>query len=153
MYLKEREPMSNVIASVKIAQKEAGISDKEYRNLLFDVAGVRSSKDLSQDNYKKVLAKLYKIANAHQQAAVSTPKTAQERKIWALWYALVDFLPPQERGAKYLFGFAARVIGVDRINSLATLDGGEKHKIIEALKQRLDQEENRLKKVLKDVPF
>ena len=45
----------NYIAQIHIEKQHAGLDDGEYRKLLFDVAGVRSSKQLSEDQADEVI--------------------------------------------------------------------------------------------------
>ena len=133
------------IAAIKIAQKQAELSDQEYRQLLFNVAGARSSKELDEDGRRRVMAALQRQVNAARPAI--QPKTPQQRKIWALWYDLKPRLPGREQNTSYLLGICRIAAGVNKLADLADLDKQQAHKAIEALKLRLDAE------ISKDVPF
>ena len=73
------------IASIKIAQKDAGIADEQYRQILFQVAGATSCKDLESNQVVDVM-------NAIKDAAVlrttegggpaNAGKKAGHRKGW-----------------------------------------------------------------------
>lgn len=133
------------IAAIKIAQKEAELSDQEYRQLLFSVAGVHSSKELDEDGRRRVMAALQRRVRAARPA--SQPKTPQQRKIWALWYDLKPRLPDREQNISYLLGICRVAAGLDKLADLTDLDKRQAHKAIEALKLRLDAE------IGKNVPF
>ena len=128
------------LAAIHIAKKEAGLSEKNYRQLLDEVAGVPSAKYLSDDGYQAVMRELKGIQYDNQSKAKARPKSPAERKIWALWYDLRNYLPIQERTAAYLCGFARRASGCDELPSLGDLSAQQAYRVIEALKARLAQE-------------
>ncbi len=138
------------IAAVKIAQKQAGLADKEYRDILWSIAGVRSAKELDDSSYKRVLARLYSIiavnnsdfADSYDQSV----KTPTERKIWQLWYELKPYLNPELQTHKYLIGVVRRVSGCKTMSNLADLkklSPQEAYKAIEGLKERIKYEEEK----------
>jgi len=43
------------IALIHIIKKELNLTDEEYRNILWDSAGVRSSKDLDEEKFRKLM--------------------------------------------------------------------------------------------------
>jgi phage gp16-like protein len=43
------------IALVHIIKKELNLSDEEYRNILWNASGVRSSKDLDEEKFRKLM--------------------------------------------------------------------------------------------------
>lgn len=155
------------VAAVKIAQKKAGISDQEYRSLLQRVAGVRSSKELDDASTRRVLAELYRIRDRNaegdgertKQPRPQAERSPAERKLWALWYDLMRYLPEPERRPQYLLGIVRRASGVYQLPSLyylAELTPYQMHQTIEALKQRVTQEETALAEATNtsnDVPF
>lgn len=57
------------LAAIHIAKKEAGLSEKNYRKLLDYVAGVSSSKYLSDDGYQAVMRELKGIQYDNQTIA------------------------------------------------------------------------------------
>lgn len=43
------------LAYIHIVKKELGLEEKEYRNLLFKITGVRSAKDLDDEKFQKLV--------------------------------------------------------------------------------------------------
>ena len=117
------------IAAVKIAQKEAGITDAEYRRILYETAQVCSAKELDEPGCRRVVAALRR----------ARPKKPVEGKIWALWYDLKPLLPEAQRTSAYLFGFCRRAARRHApLYDLGDLSPSEAYKVVEALIARLD---------------
>lgn len=138
------------ISAIKIEQRNRGISDELYRSLLMRVTGKSSSKDLSDDERKRVYVEMTRGGSKPVEAA---PKAATASKIWALWYDLKGYLPERERTVSYLLGFVRRASGNEQIKDaagLSLLSPKEAYRTIEALKSRLEQEVNQINK---EVPF
>ena len=132
------------LAAIHIRAKEAGLDDAAYRDLLLQVAGVTSAKELDEDQYLAVMREIWARIHAKQRRPkITRPKTKTESKIWAVWYEIGKYIPREEWTAPYLMGFVSRVIHREARSTgdLATLTPAEAHKVIESLKQRLDQEE------------
>lgn len=131
------------IAAIQIQRKKLGLSDARYRTVLANVAGVRSSRDLTPAGDKAVYAALCKMARA---------TTPQARYIWVLWEELQPYLPPAERTGAYLAGLIRRSSGavLADLSDLSGLSGKELHKGIEAIKLRLAAEQEKIKT---EVPF
>ena len=145
---------------IHILKKEAGLTAEEYRAFLANF-GVRSSTELTEDDYKQACATLEGMIHdarvrEYRQRDEGREKSRQERYFWRLWYELKEYLPEGDRTAEYLAGFAGRVlrryIGLDkgRFDFENNLDCIEQRKLIEALKQRLDYE---AEKMAAAVPF
>ena len=66
------------LAAIHIRAKVAGLDREAYCALLFRVAGVRSAKELDEEQYKAVMHELRSIINGK--------KTPAEAKLWAVWY-------------------------------------------------------------------
>ena len=128
------------IKAIHTLKGKLGMSDADYRDLLMREAGVSSSRDLTPEGDKAVMAALRSMERGPQPTGVKSPA---EAKIWALWYAIKPYLPEAERTVQYLLGIVSRVIGyrIPAVGYLSRLDGQEKYKVIEALKARLKQEE------------
>lgn len=128
------------IKAIHTLKGKLGMSDADYRALLMREAGVSSSRDLTPEGDKAVMAALRAMERGPQQTGA---KSRAEAKIWALWYAIKPYLPEAERTVPYLLGIIARVIGyrIPSAGHLSRLSGQEKNQIIEALKARLKQEE------------
>ncbi len=141
------------IKSIHTLKSKLGMSDQDYRALLQRVAGVQSSKQLTEAQDRAVMDALEAMDTNRRPRPSTRAKDPMEAKIWALWYAIKPYLPEEERTAAYLMGIVGRVTnraGLDP-SALALLPFREAHKVIEALKQRLDQEEERQQ--TNEVPF
>ena len=126
------------VASIKIAQKEAGLDDSSYRGILYRIAGVGSSTMLDAEQSKRVLSEIRKRIRKPAQE-----KSPAERKIWAIWYELKRFLPEVEQSTQYLIGIAKKVNGGQEHCSITRLDQlspRQSQHLIEALKRRLIEE-------------
>ena len=128
------------IKAIHTIKGKLGMSDADYRALLMREAGVSSSRDLTPEGDKAVMAALRTLESGPRHIGATT---RAEAKIWALWYAIKPYLPEAERTVPYLLGIIGRVIGykIRSAGYLPHLDPKEKFKVIEALKARLKQEE------------
>ena len=138
---------------IHILAKEAGLTAEGYRSFLANF-GATSSTELSEDDYKQACATLEGMINDAKVRERRPQKSPQERYFWRLWYELKEYLPQGDRTAEYLAGFAGRVlrrfIGLNQGHfDFENLDKSEKHKLIDALKSRLNHE----KENLAAVPF
>lgn len=119
------------LAAIHIRAKEAGLDREAYCALLFRIAGVRSAKELDDEQYNAVMRELRSLINGK--------KTPAEAKLWAVWYNdLCPLLRPDQRNVHYLAGIierrlARRVLYGERLLT-ALLDPSELHTAIEALK-------------------
>lgn len=144
---------------IHILKKEAGLTAEEYRSLLAEF-GAASATELSDEDYRQACATLEGMikdakAREYRKRDEDRVKSRQECFFWALWYRLKEYLPQGDRTSEYLAGFAgkalSRYIGLDQGRfDFENLDDREKHKLIEALKNRVDYEEERLAAA---VPF
>lgn len=144
---------------IHILKKEAGLTAEEYQSFLANF-GVQSSTQLSEEDYKQACATLEGMikdakAREYRKRDEGRVKSRQECFFWALWYRLKEYLPQGDRTSEYLAGFAgkalSRYIGLDQGRfDFENLDDREKHKLIEALKNRVDYEEERFAAA---VPF
>ena len=126
------------VASIKIAQKEAGLDDSSYRGILYRIAGVGSSTLLDAEQSKRVLSEIRRRIRKPAQ-----DKSPAERKIWAIWYELRRYLPDVERSSEYLIGFAIKANGGHDQCSITRLDqlsARQTQRLIEALKRRITEE-------------
>lgn len=120
------------VAAVKIAQKQAHMPEAAYRDLLARQFSAGSCTYLTAEQRDKLVAAIHRWAGER-------PKSATERKIWALWYDLKPYLTPDQRTVDYLLAIDRRASGNDKITGLAALRDREEYKTIEALKRRVDQ--------------
>lgn len=130
------------IAAIQIQRKKLGLTEERYRALLARIGGVASSRQLTDKAARRVYQALIELATA---------RTRQARYVWVLWEQLQPYLPSAERNGAYLAGLIRRSTGaaVGDLSELDGLDPGHLHKAIEALKQRLAAEQEKMS----DVPF
>lgn len=131
------------IAAIQIMRRQIGLSDERYRGILFRIAGVSSSKDLTPAAAKKVYAAMYQMASATTPAA---------RYVWVLWNQLQPYLAPADRHGAYLVGIIRKCVpacAIADLSELSLLKPGELHQVIEALKKRTAYEQSKMA----DVPF
>ena len=130
------------IAAIQIQRKKIGLTEERYRALLARIGGVSSSRQLTERGARAVYQALIELATA---------RTRQARYVWVLWEQLQPDLPSAERNGAYLAGLIRRSTGagITDLSELDGLDPGHLHKAIEALKQRLAAEQEKMS----DVPF
>jgi hypothetical protein len=68
------------IASIKMAQKDAGIADEQYRQILFQVAGVTSCKDLDSSQVVDVMNAMNAIREYNADETSALP--GKKKKGW-----------------------------------------------------------------------
>ena len=114
------------LAKIHIAAKQLGLEGETYRNMLWVVARVRSSKDLDDYGRKQVIAHLKKCGASFTQKRRTRPaeeKASQVSKIRAL-------LINDQRPDTYADAMSQRMFTVDRFEWCTTEQLG---KIIAAL--------------------
>ncbi|HYH19126.1 MAG TPA: regulatory protein GemA [Azospirillum sp.] len=76
---------------IHVAVKQLGMTDEDYRSLLFNIAGVRSSRDLDDSSFDAVMFRFHQLgfrstwnrANYGYRADMATPRqVAAIRKLW-----------------------------------------------------------------------
>ena len=130
------------IAAIKIEQKKLGLSDLKYRQILNDIAGVDSARFLAPGDIIKVYRKMHNMASANSRAA---------RYFWVLWTELQTYLKSAECSGAWICGFIRRAtsVNLEDLTCLDELAPGDMHKAIEAIKNRIEYE----KEKMADVPF
>lgn len=132
-------PRNNDLAMIHIAKKDLGLDDDTYRDMLWTVARVRSSKDLDFSSRIKVLEHLKargfkpkQAAKAKQKAPLSNePQHKMIRGLWLELHAVGTVLDPSEQA---ISRFIKNQTKIDRIEWLSTSQASQ---IIEILKQWL----------------
>ena len=130
------------IAAIKIEQKKLGLSDLKYRQILNDIAGVDSARFLAPGDIIKVYRKMHNMASANNRTA---------RYFWVLWKELQAYLDSAERTGAWICGFIRRAtsVNLEDLTCLDELAPYDMHKAIEAIKNRIEYE----KEKMADVPF
>lgn len=131
----------SMIAKVKIAAKQLGLDDETYRAMLERITGKRSAGDLNIAQLDAVLAEMMVngwkptvVAGGRKASASTAPQRADHPaagKARALWISLHQLGVVRDRRESALEAFAARQLGVDR---LQWADQGQVYKLVEALK-------------------
>ena len=137
--------MANHIAAIHTLKSKLGLSDDDYRALLCNITGKRSSKALSAAellrvrNHMQALGEHMGVLVAQRQrplpaetfAKAKAAASPRERKVWALWHQLHRDGVIQNHSAPALNAWVKRQVGVDalRFCNAAQLDA-----LIEALK-------------------
>lgn len=138
---KPRPPVSDArraaIAKVKIAQKELGLDDDTYRDVLEAVTGRRSAADCTDAQLGRMLehfqSKGFK-AKPSAKGAADHPAAKKARAMWISLHQLGAVRDPSERA---LEAFARRQLRCER---LQWADQGLTYKLIEALKAMAERE-------------
>lgn len=139
------------IKMIHTLKSKLGMSEEEYRKILRDRFGVGSSKDLSAPDQRMLAGILRGLDTSDKSdrsdlSGINLAKTS--RMIWRQFFDLQKHIG--RRGANYLAGIIGKVCGGEceqrirqgvRLN-LDDLDPREAHKVIEALKERLQWQED-----------
>lgn len=125
---------------LRVAQRQVGLSDEEFRVMLHSIGGVESTKDLTWEAFDVILGKLkemgfvYKTSSGRkkydelgERKGMASPKIL--RMLEALWADIYN--GPEERMFIDLRRFILREYGKE---DLAWLTAKDAHKCTEALK-------------------
>lgn len=122
------------LAAIHVAKKDLGLSDDEYRDILFVVARVRSASDLDAAGRARVLDHFRSRGALGGRQVKRNDSDPMVRKLWALWGELVD--AGKANNPNGLNAWVQRQTGVSRPQ---WLNGRQMEKCIEALKKWLDR--------------
>lgn len=137
------------LAAIHIAKSDLGWDDDHYRDVLFAVCRVKSSRDLDFTGRKRFLEHLRscgwpgragQAAGARQGSPARTAMTKAQRLIWSLWQRLYEAGAVDSRAMPALAAYVKRQTGVDR---LEWLNYPQETVMIESLKKwlaRVEQE-------------
>lgn len=142
------DPRRAAIAKVQIARKELGLDEAAYRALLERLTGRRSAADCTATQLGRVLEELkakgwkpaytgraVKAVWVNESPSIPpAPRLADSpvaRKARALWISLHQLGAVRDPSERALEAFAARQLGVDR---LQWADQSQGYRLIEALK-------------------
>ena len=137
--------MANHIAAIHTLKSKLRLSDDDYRALLCNITGKRSSKALSAAellrvrNHMQALGERMGVLVAQRQrplpaetfAKAKAAASPRERKVWAIWLDMARRGLVHNKSAQALDAFVQRQTGVSALRwcSAAQLDA-----VIEALK-------------------
>jgi phage gp16-like protein len=129
-------PGRNELAKIHIAIKQLGISDDDYRQLLFNRYKKRSAAKITLHQSWDLLAHFKKLGfQAKPPGAARTfrvPDDPQSRKIRALWITLAHGGAVRNPAESALNKYCKRMVGVE---ALAFATTGMKSRLIEHLKE------------------
>ena len=128
-----------LIAKVKIAQKQLGLDDDTYRDLLQNVTKKRSAAKLKTWELENVLKRMQQQGfKATRPKRAGTRKQAgdgQSRKIRSLWIQLHEAGKVHDSSENALVNWAKNSLNItDGVEALQWLDSHQKNRLIESLK-------------------
>lgn len=106
------------LAKIHIAKKELAMADDTYRAMLQNIAGVSSSKDLTDAGATKVLAHLQRCGWKPKTTAKAGKKPSVGRGRQALVGKVGALLAEAKRPWSYADAMAKRMFGVDKVDWL-----------------------------------
>ena len=122
-----------MIAKIKIAQKQLGMDDDVYRELLHRMAGKRSCTELTATELARVLREMERLGFAPSRPAPERMPLRQARqKIGVL-------LAQTGKTWAYADGMARNMFGVARVN---LLDSNQMHRLTAALQIYANRQQN-----------
>ena len=122
-----KNPRNIELGKIHMAAKQLGMNDDAYRDMLWIIARVRSTKDLDEQGRKIVINHLKKCG-AVFTSNKKRPKPAASRL--ALISKVRAFMAEAHRPDAYADGMAKRMFGVD---CYEWLDTSQLHKMVAAL--------------------
>jgi hypothetical protein len=145
------------IITLQQYRRHARLPDCDYRGILKEVSGAFSSKDAGLTNwhFDQVMARVearleYRIHEGFVPAPAGIrldywrrrlpqggePNSRQWHRIWHLWDALREHLPPEQQTTDYLAAIAARACGyhVQDVHAIRAWQAGL---LVDALRDRL----------------
>lgn len=131
------------LSAIHVARQQLGLDDETYRDLLFAVAGKRSSADLDAGERARVIERMRELGFGRKGARQEAhgPKAGfvyharkEHRLIAALWRDLWLLGEVEDAGPRALDNFVQRQAGVAALRWLAP---EEAHAVIQALKDWL----------------
>lgn len=130
----------NELAQIHIAKGELCLDDETYRDMLWQVAKVRSASDLDWAGRKRVLdhfqSKGWKKKPAKKAGARPMANDAQAKMIRGLWIELHQAGIVEDGSEAALASFIKRQA---RVEALQWLSGAQASQVIESLKKWLQR--------------
>ena len=125
-----------LLAKIHIAKKDLGLSDDEYRDILYRVTKKRSSSKMTFGQLESVIRELKTLGwkNAAPKKEFRKTSNSGIRKIYALWGELQSLGAVTSGDKTALDAFVKKHTGVD---SAQWLDVPTAQRVIEILKQWL----------------
>jgi len=126
------------LAVIHLAKKQLGLSDEAYRQMLSELAGVESAKDLGEHGFEAVMFRFYRMGfqstwnkrNLGYRRATASPR--QVAMIKTLWHQFTEGQGDEASLGKWLEGKF-------KVSSVRFLDAKTAHKACGALKRMTDK--------------
>ncbi len=123
---------ANKIAVIQVARQKLGLTEEDYRAILFNIGGVQSSRDLDDDSFDAVMFRFKELGfvstwnrqNFGYRSGMATPR--QVAKIRAMWNSFTDGTGTDESLGKWLEGRF-------KVTALRFIDAATARKAIGAL--------------------
>ena len=152
------------INKLKQYARFCGMNEVEYRRLIQQTTGWMNeeSPQLDQDNFDDIMLEIEKeLSHRINDNLVQLPKgvdikywrnrhpnkgksnSRQQHLILELWEELCEYLTPEQRTMQYLFGLIAQACRMTQAKALTELTKYQAVTTIEALKLRIEQQQNR----------
>jgi phage gp16-like protein len=132
-------PSKANLQKIHIGKKELNLSDEIYRDILHQVTGKESSKDISDLQASKILERYKELGwkpKAGKKAKTRRPLAddAQSRKIRQLWLRLHEVGKITNSSEEALAAYVKRMV---RVDALQWLTSDKASRVIEAMKKWL----------------
>lgn len=114
-------PRRAMIAKLHVARRDLGLTEDDYRAVLFRVTDRTSAKDCSDDELRDALEEFKRLGFRPLPARLTAPKAPRPadhpaaRKARALWISLAQLGAIENPSEAALEAFARRQLGVDRM--------------------------------------
>jgi phage gp16-like protein len=122
---------NQMIAKIKIAQKQLGLDDAAYRDALQSSTGKRSAADLTEAELERALAGFARLGFKPATAGVKRSPYAHVRKVYAVWGAMGRDGSIENPTKEALHAFCKRQTGVKNADWLSAAQAS---KVVEGLK-------------------
>ena len=132
-------PSKANLQKIHIGKKELALPDEIYRDILYQVSGKESSRDISDMQAAKVLERYKELGwkpKAGKKAKTRRPlaDSGQARKIRALWLELHQVGKVKEPSEQALLSYVKRM---ERLDALEWLTEAKASRLIEKMKKWL----------------
>lgn len=127
-----------MIAKIKIAQKQLGMDDDVYRELLHRMAGKRSCTELTATELARVLREMERLGFAPSRPAPERMPLRQARHT-PMMQKIGVLLAQTGKTWAYADGMARNMFGVPHVNQL---DSNQMHRLTAALQIYANRQQN-----------
>jgi phage gp16-like protein len=108
-----QEARKKLLAALHIAKQDLGLSDKQYRDMLWASFGFPTAAALSNEDLKGVID--YFISDCGWKPKGRKAQQVKIYQIVALRERVIDFTPRLKNGKARIQGLCRKICGVDRV--------------------------------------